>query len=146
LLPVLSKRFGLVRWAGERTLPDRLVLVLHVGYAFVPIGFLMAGLASYGTDFALATAAIHAWTTGAVGIMTLAVMTRATLGHTGRSLAASPLTEMIYAMVIIAAVARILAAFAYPDLLLHVAAFAWIGAFVGFALSYGPLLVGGGVR
>ena len=74
----------LARWAGERTFSDRLVLVLHVAYAFVPAGFVLTGCAALG--LIPATAGIHAWTGGGVGTMTLAVMTRASLGHTGREL------------------------------------------------------------
>ncbi|HET7911364.1 MAG TPA: NnrS family protein, partial [Pseudolabrys sp.] len=72
----------LARWAGDRTIADRLVLVLHIGYFFVPLGFVMVGLAAFVAEVP-ATAGIHAWTAGAIGLMTVAVMTRATLGHTG---------------------------------------------------------------
>src|SRR5262249_6369618 len=71
----------LARWAGDRTLRDRLVVVLHAGYAFVPVGFLLVGLGALG--IVAPSAGIHAWTVGAIGTMTLAVMTRASLGHTG---------------------------------------------------------------
>lgn len=63
---------GLCRWAGDRSFSDRLVLVLHVGYAFVPLGFLLAGLSAFGIT--APSAGVHAWTAGAFGIMTLAVM------------------------------------------------------------------------
>jgi uncharacterized protein involved in response to NO len=132
----------LARWAGDRTLRDRLVLILHLGYAFVPAGFFLMGAASF--DLLSPTAGVHAWTGGAVGTMTLAVMTRASLGHTGRPLTASFATQAIYAAVVIAAVSRICAAL-HPALsvpLLHVAAFAWAAAFLGFAASFGPLLMG----
>ena len=132
----------LARWAGDRTLTDRLVLALHVGYSFVPLGFLLTGLAVLRPDLLSPSAGAHAWTVGAIGMMPLAVMTRATLGHTGRPLVASRATEAIYALCLAAALARIAAAFWYSDLLLHVAAFAWIGAFLGFVLVYGPMLVG----
>ena len=76
--------------------------------------------------------------------MTLAVMTRATLGHTGQRLTASVATQVIYAAVIVGALARICAAVspAHSEPLLHVAAFGWVAAFLGFALAFGPLLVG----
>lgn len=93
------------RWAGERTFADRLVLVLHVAYAFVPLGFLLAGLAAF--DVTLPSAGIHAWTAGAMGLMTLAVMSRASLGHTGQPLAASPGLQAVYAAALVAAIARI---------------------------------------
>jgi uncharacterized protein involved in response to NO len=72
----------LARWAGYRTVSDRLVLILHVAYAFVPAGFLLAALSA--VDLVAPSAGIHAWTGGAIGSMTIAVMTRASLGHTGR--------------------------------------------------------------
>jgi uncharacterized protein involved in response to NO len=129
----------LARWAGDRTLADRLVLVLHVAYAFVPLGFLLLG-ASMLTDAVPVSAGIHAWTAGAIGMMTLAVMTRATLGHTGQPLQASPMTQGIYAMVLVSALLRIVAAFIGSVPLIEVAGFLWVAAFVCFVLLYGPLL------
>jgi uncharacterized protein involved in response to NO len=81
---------------------------------------------------------------GAAGIMTLAVMTRATLGHTGQRLTASPATQAIYGAIVVATLARICAVLdgAHGELLLHLAAFAWVAAFGGFALAFGPLLLG----
>jgi uncharacterized protein involved in response to NO len=130
----------LARWAGYRTLPDRLVLILHIAYAFVPTGFLLTALAALGLIDA--SAGIHAWTGGAIGSMTIAVMTRASLGHTGHVLSASLGTQIIYGLVIVAALARICAALepAYTQPLLMVSGIAWTSAFLGFALTYAPLL------
>lgn len=76
--------------------------------------------------------------------MTLAVMTRASLGHTGNPLVASPVTQAIYAEIVIAALARICASLRpeWSDLLLHLAALGWVAAYLGFAVSFGPLFVG----
>jgi uncharacterized protein involved in response to NO len=130
----------LARWAGERTARERLLLVLHVGYAFVPLGFLLVALASF--DVVYASAGIHAWMVGGVGTMTLAVMTRASLGHTGHELTASLATQFIYAAVLLAALARICAALEprWNEPLLQAAAFAWAAAFLGFGVVYGPML------
>jgi len=130
----------LARWAGERTVSDRLVLILHVAYAFVPAGFFLAALAA--VDLVAPSAGIHAWTGGAIGSMTIAVMTRATLGHTGQALSASIATQLVYASIVITALARICAALepAHSVPLLTVAGVAWAGAFLGFALVYAPLL------
>jgi uncharacterized protein involved in response to NO len=119
-----------------------LLLILHVGYAFVPLGFLLNAAAAFG--LVAVGAGIHAWMAGAAGTMTLAVMTRATLGHTGQPLTASPTTQAIYAAIIVAALSRICAAIdpAHSELLLHLAAFVWAAAFFGFALSFGALLAG----
>ena len=129
----------LFRWAGERTISDRLILVLHVGYFFVPAGFLLNGVTTLG--LVSATAGIHAWTAGAIGMMTLAVMSRASLGHAGRELIASPALQAVYAAATIAAVARVCAAVhpQWDDGLPPVATLAWAGAFLGFATLYAPL-------
>jgi uncharacterized protein involved in response to NO len=134
----------LARWAGDRTTRDRLVLVLHVGYAFVPLGFLLTSAAAL--QWLPSSAGAHAWMVGAAGIMTLAVMTRASLGHTGQQLIASFSTQTIYAAALLAVAARLCAAIhpAWSDPLLHLAAFAWAAAFLGFAVSFGPLLIGSG--
>ena len=92
------------RWAGYRTTADRIVLVLHIGYLFVPVGFLLNGLAAF--DVVLPSAGIHAWTVGAIGIMTLAVMSRATLGHSGRPLVAPLPLAISYGLLPLAAAAR----------------------------------------
>jgi uncharacterized protein involved in response to NO len=134
----------LARWAGDRTLRERLLTILHVGYFFVALGFLLNAAAAFG--LVPPSAGIHAWMAGGAGIMTLAVMTRATLGHTGQALTASVPTQAIYVAIIVAAVARICAVIhtAQSEWLLHVAALAWVAAFLGFALAYGPLLLGRG--
>jgi uncharacterized protein involved in response to NO len=129
----------LARWAGDRAFADLLVLVLHVGYAFVPLGFLLIGASALLPDVP-ASAGIHAWTGGAIGLMTLAVMTRATLGHTGQPLRAGPVTVTIYACVLLAALLRIAAAFSGSIMLLEYAGMLWIAGFVCFLLLYGPLL------
>ncbi|MBR1179361.1 NnrS family protein [Bradyrhizobium sp. KB893862 SZCCT0404] len=132
----------MARWAGDRTTRERLLLILHVGYVFVPLGFILNALAAFGE--LPPSAGIHAWMAGAAGTMTLAVMTRASLGHTGQALTAAPATQGIYAAIIIAALARVGAVVlpAHGDLLLHIAACGWIVAFLGFAIAFGPLLAG----
>jgi uncharacterized protein involved in response to NO len=132
----------LARWAGDRTGRERLLLILHIGYAFVPVGFLLNAAAALGQI--PTSAGVHAWMAGAAGVMTLAVMSRATLGHTGQQLTASLATQAIYAAVIVAAISRICAVLEPANSmgLLHVAAFSWAAAFIGFALVFGPLLIG----
>jgi uncharacterized protein involved in response to NO len=130
----------LARWAGERTAREPLVLILHVAYAFVPAGFILMSLAALSA--VRPGAGLHAWMAGAVGTMTLAVMTRASLGHTGRQLAATAGTQAIYAAVVLAALIRVGAALftTWNVMLLHLAALAWVAVFGGFALLYAPIL------
>jgi uncharacterized protein involved in response to NO len=131
----------LARWAGDRTTRDPLVLILHLGYAFVPIGFVIVAGAIAQPQAIPLSAGLHCWTAGAIGTMTLAIMTRASLGHTGHALVAGRVTQAIYALVVAAAVLRVAAAFEPTTMvLLHVAAAVWIAAFWTFAVGYGPLL------
>lgn len=133
----------LARWAGDRTLAEPLVAVLHLGYAFLPLGALALGAEILAPGLFGMAAAQHLWMAGAAGLMTLAVMTRATLGHTGQTLTAGPGTVGIYAAQVVAVLARV-AAGLYPTeaTVLHmVAGTAWILAFAGFALIYGRLLL-----
>jgi uncharacterized protein involved in response to NO len=133
----------LARWAGHRTAAEPLVLVLHVGYAFLPLGALVLSAEILMPGLLGMAAAQHLWMGGAVGLMTLAVMTRATLGHTGQDLHAGPGTVAIYLALVTAVLAR-LAAGVWSDeagLLHSIAGLAWIGAFGGYALVYGRLLL-----
>lgn len=132
----------LLRWRGYLTGDEPLLLVLHLGYGWLVLGTALLGFAMAGVVVP-ETAAVHALTAGAIGTMILAVMTRATRGHSGRDLAADRTTSLIYVLVSVAAVARVAAAFvagwSYP--LLMASAGAWVGAFGLFVLSYGPMLV-----
>jgi uncharacterized protein involved in response to NO len=89
-----------------------------------------------------ASAALHAWTAGAMGVMTLALMTRASLGHSGQDLTAARGTQVIYLFVVLAALSRIAAPFfsGLSLVVLTVAAGAWTAAFAGFVVLYGPML------
>jgi uncharacterized protein involved in response to NO len=129
------------RWAGERTTAEPLVLILHLAYAFVPIGFLLLALGIVAPEIVGPSGAIHGWTIGAIGVMTLAVMARASLGHTGQPLTATRPILLIYVAAVVAAVARITAAFGvFREAMLHVSATAWVIAFAGFVIVYAPLL------
>ena len=87
--------------------------------------------------------ALYALTAGAMATMILAIMTRATLGHTGRPLTASHATAAIYMLVTAAVAARLASRLAddASSLLLHASAAAWIAAFAFFELIYGPMLL-----
>jgi uncharacterized protein involved in response to NO len=131
----------LYRWAGARAAAEPLLLILHVAYAFVPLGFLLLALAILRPELVAATGALHGWTAGTIALMTLAVMTRASLGHTGRCLTATRPTQVIYGTALVAALARITAAFGVlREPMLHVSAVAWVAAFAGFVVIYAPLL------
>jgi uncharacterized protein involved in response to NO len=133
----------LARWAGERTWREPIVLILHLGYGFVPLGAATLAVSILWPDVIAPTGALHAWTTGAMGVMTLAVMTRATRGHTGYGIESPPSTLLIYGAILVAAFARI-AAPVFPVVyfeMLCVAAFGWVVAFSTFLSAYGPMLI-----
>jgi len=142
VVAALLTAIRLVRWAGDRTWRDPLVLILHAGFACIPTGLLLAGLAALAPTVVPPAAGLHALGVGAIGTMTLAVMTRATLGHTGRDLKASPGTRLIYVAVLLAALARVCAAFLPGEpVLLDISAGLWAAAFLGFAAIYGPMVL-----
>ena len=130
------------RWQGLRAAADPLVLILHVGYAWVPIGLGLLG-GSILTAAVPESAAVHALTAGAMATMILAVMTRATLGHTGRELKADRATVFLYLLVTLGAVLRVAAPFGLFDYMggIELAGLAWVGAFLIFLITYGPMLL-----
>ena len=131
----------LVRWKGWTTVSDPLVLILHVGYAWVPIGLTLLAASQFG-NVVVQSAAIHALTSGAMGTMILAVMSRATLGHTGRELRAGPTTQVIYLLVTLGAALRVAAPIGLLDyrLGMEAAGVCWLASFVLFVFNYGPIL------
>ena len=137
----------LSRWRGLHTIREPLLLILHVGYGWLALGLLLLGLNGL-TEMLPATAALHALTVGAVGTMTLAVMTRVSLGHTRRPLTAGPATRVIYALITVAAALRIFSPLAGDRiyLVLWLAGAAWSGAFGLFAVFYGGVLLRPRVR
>ncbi|MFN4142838.1 NnrS family protein [Aestuariivirga sp.] len=132
----------LARWAGWRSLSEPLVSILHAAYLFVPLGFLLVGSAALWPEQVPPSAAIHAWTAGAILLMTLAVMTRASLGHSGMPLTADRRITAIYVLALVAALSRIAAGLAPgASWLLEVAGLGWILAFLVFVAVYAPLFL-----
>lgn len=128
----------LTRWQGHHTLSEPLVCVLHASYAFVPLGAFALGLDQILGNPGTAGAQ-HLWMAGAIGAMTLAVMTRATLGHTGHALTAGKATVAIFLCVFVAALMRFLTPLHLG--LSTLSGVFWLLAFGGFVLVYGPMLL-----
>ena len=137
----------LSRWRGLQTVQEALLLILHIGYAWLPLGLLLLGLSGI-FKIVPPAAALHALTVGAIGTMTLAVMTRASLGHTGHALSAGRVTMTAYFLVTIAAALRVLSPLTgeRAELVLWFAGASWTGAFGLFAVFYGRILVRPRVR
>jgi uncharacterized protein involved in response to NO len=132
----------LLRWYGWMAWREPLVLILHLGYGWLALSLVILGGAILGL-WLRPENAVHALTTGAVGSMTLAIMTRASLGHTGRPRQAGPMTVMIYSLVNLGAMLRVFgpATDLSTSLVLGLSAVAWSSAYLLFALIYGPFLL-----
>ncbi|MCC6919334.1 MAG: NnrS family protein [Alphaproteobacteria bacterium] len=132
----------LSRWSGLHTMAEPLVFILHVSYAWLPLGLLLLGASTF-SDHVPPAAALHALSAGGMASMTLAVMTRATLGHTGRDLHADGWTLAIYVLVNLGAAVRVSAPVLPVDFLgaMSLAGTLWAGAFVLFVLAYGPSML-----
>lgn len=133
----------LARWRGWRARGEPLVWILHLGYAWLGVSLMFLGAAVCAPDLVPRSAGIHALTSGAIGVMTLAVMTRATRGHAGRPLAADGGTTAIYLAINVAALLRVASPFTGEGqaIVLSISGLAWSLAFAGFAIAYGGMLV-----
>jgi len=126
------------RWQPHHTLQEPLLWVLHAAYLFLPLGALALGLDQVMGQPGTAGAQ-HLWMAGAIGGMTLAVMTRASLGHTGQALTANRATQAIYLCLFASVLARFGASVHLG--LMHLSGALWLAAFAGFVLAYGPSLL-----
>jgi uncharacterized protein involved in response to NO len=131
----------LAGWRGWTTTGEPLLLVLHVGYAFIPIG--LAAVTAAALGLIAEPSALHLLTVGAIGLMTLAVMTRASRGHTGRPVTASHTTALSYLLLFAVAVLRPIAEFVpeYYQGILEVSGAAWILAYALFVAEHAPMLL-----
>ncbi len=131
-------------WRWRDTPGEPLLWVLHLGYGFVPLGMLGMAAAIQWPDIVPPASAQHLWMAGAIGMMTLAVMSRATLGHAGRELTAGAGTAALYLLVVASVFTR-LAGGMFPGhamALWMLSAILWCCGFGGFVLLYGRLLTG----
>lgn len=129
------------RWRGWKARAEPLILSLHLSYMMVCLGFAAIGMAALGGM--TQAAALHVFAVGAIGGEMLAVMTRATRGHTGRPLQASTLTTLSYLAIFTAALSRPAADFVAYEVMISIAGAAWIIAFGLFVLEHTGMLVTG---
>jgi uncharacterized protein involved in response to NO len=130
-------------WRGHRTLGQPLLWVLHLGYAWLAAGLAWKGLVDL-TGFVPGLEALHGLAIGAVGTMTMAVMSRASLGHTGRPLEAPRLATAGYLLISGAALFRLAAPLLTADLYLPallVSAGLWSAAWLSFLTAFVGALV-----
>ena len=131
-----------LQWRGWLCRDQPIVWILHVGHAWLVLGFGLRGWAHWFSGIP-PSAALHALSAGAIGTMVLAVMSRVALGHTGRPMVAARTTAVAYLLVIAGGLLRVGAPLAtpaaYPRLLLLGGAL-WSLAYLLFCLHYGPIL------
>lgn len=131
-------------WRGLAAANQPILLVLHVGYGWIVAGLaLSAGALLF--DVVSDVAALHAFGTGAVGSMTLAIMSRAALGHTGRALIAPRPVVLSYVLVSLAALLRVLGPGIAPSLyneIMITSGLVWIAAFALYSIVFIPILLG----
>ena len=132
----------LMFWRGFAARKEPIVWVLHLAYAWIVVGLALSAAASF-TGHVSAAIASHAFGTGAIGTMVMAVMSRASLGHTGRPLVAPRAIVAAYVLVTIAAAVRVAGPLLAPQhygAILGAAGLAWVAAFTLFAIVYAPIL------
>jgi uncharacterized protein involved in response to NO len=134
--------FRMIGWRTPKVLDSPIVWILHLGYGWLAFGLALKGIAII-TGALPEITAIHALTIGAIGSMTLGVMSRAALGHTGRDLKVTAGITTAYLLISLAAIIRIISA-ALPaglhDEAMLVSGAVWIAAFLIFAVTYWPIL------
>lgn len=131
----------LQQWQSHRALRVPLLAILHIAYAWLPVALGLRALAAL--DLVPPALALHALGVGAMAGLMLGMMTRSSLGHTGRPLRAGGWEIAIYAAITLVAVLRLCAGL-HPDWtlpLLCAAGLAWEAAFGLFLLRYAPMLL-----
>jgi len=140
----LGHAYRLSGWRGFRTCGESILWVLHVGYAWLPIGLALKMLWLLGgVSFAMKWQ--HALAMGVFGTMILAVMTRVSLGHTGRALAVSRAITVAYVLLTLAVLVRVFGGAFWQErylLAMSVAGFGWMASFFVYLVVYTPILVG----
>lgn len=125
-----------VHWGAIASLRDPLLWILHVGHAWIPIGLALRAASAHSPG-------LHAVTAGAIGALTLGMMARVALGHTGRTLAVPPGIATAFVLVTLAAAVRVLVPLLAPGLYLQaleLTAVLWAVAFALYATKYAPIL------
>ncbi|MEI8255849.1 MAG: NnrS family protein [Deltaproteobacteria bacterium] len=131
-----------VTWGGRHSLKIPLLGILHVGYLWIPVGLILRAVTAYTTT-GPAPVATHALTVGAIGGLTLGMMSRVSLGHTGRPLVATPMVTASFVLVSLSALVRVatpLVHMAWYRAAVMVAGVAWTLAFAIFLAVHTPML------
>ncbi|MCX4187485.1 NnrS family protein [Methylophaga sp. OBS4] len=132
-----------LQWKIWLTFRHPLLWSLHIAYWFIPVGLALIAAHHAGSNLNITTA-IHALTVGAMAGMILSMMTRVSLGHTGRPIVAKPLMTVSFVLILAAAITRVLFALIWPEdtqLLLWISIVLWVLAYGLFLVSFSPILI-----
>ena len=141
-LVALAHLARLALWQPWKTLRAPIVWVLHLAYAWIVVHLALRSAAQLG--WVLPSLATHALTVGAIGGLTLGMMARSGLGHSGRRIVAGPWLATSFVAINVAAIARTLVPLAVPAHLEHalmVSSLAWMVAFGCFLVVLAPVAV-----
>lgn len=141
LVSALANGWRLFLWKPWRTLATPLVWILHAAYAWIVVYLILRGMTAMG--FLAGSYAAHALTAGAIGGLTLGMMTRTARGHTGRPLVADSFEITAFLLVQAAAIIRVFGGIASPELYMvsiELSGLLWAGAFGLYAVRYWPVL------
>jgi uncharacterized protein involved in response to NO len=141
LISALAHGVRLYLWKPWRTLTTPLVWILHMAYAWIVVHLALRGL--FALELLAGSYATHALTVGAIGGLTLGMMTRIARGHTGRPLIADGFEISVFLLIQVAAVVRVFGGVASPELYLvsvQLSALLWAAAFGLYAVRYWPVL------
>jgi len=128
-------------WYVQRVMYVPLLWVLYAGYGWIILGFMLTVLSAYSV--VLPSLALHAFTLGGIGVLTLGMMARVSLGHTGRAMKASNAMAIAFVLINVAALFRVLLPIAMPhwyENLIYVSTLSWLAAFSLFVFVYVPIL------
>lgn len=142
LVAAIAAGLRLAGWNSYRVLTEPLLWILHLAWLWLIVALLLMA-ASWFTSLVPPTLWWHALGAGAIGTILIGVMTRVALGHTGRPLELPRGSSLLYVLITVAALARIAAAL-FPQgyiALLTVAALAWVLAWLGYLIRFGPILL-----
>ena len=141
IIAVLVNSARLSGWYVQRIWYVPLLWILYLGYGWIILGFLLTALAAY--SWVGPSLALHAFTIGGIGVLTLGMMARVSLGHTGRALRASNAIALAFVLINLAALFRVLLPIALPNgynLLIYGSTLSWLAAFSLFMFIYAPIL------
>jgi uncharacterized protein involved in response to NO len=140
---LITNLYRFSRWGIQHTRSIPLLWSLHLSFLFIPIGFALLGLNAAGHSVNI-SAALHSLTVGSIGGMILAMISRVTLGHTGRPLKAKPAISIAFVFILFSAIVRVIVPIALPQYYSNailIAGILWVLAFTLFLIIYAPMLI-----